>query len=107
MEASRKMRCSDVIDSSVRFSALEPSGRPLGHQQATDMPVRKRLTSNVSKGGWAHERECRNGSLEPHSGRPARPSSIVVARFARIAGRPRMPRLELFLFRDHDRVTGK
>ena len=38
---------------------------PLGHQQATDMPVRKRLTSNVSKGGWAHERECRNGSLEP------------------------------------------
>jgi len=46
-------------------------------------------------------------ALEPHSGRPARPSSIVVARFARIAGRPRMPRLELFLFRDHDRVTGK
>ena len=106
MEASRKTRYSDVIDSSVRFSALEPSGRR-SDQQATDMPVRKRLTSNVSKGGWAHERECRNGSLEPHSGRPARPSSIVVARFARIAGRPRMPRLELFLFRDHDRVTGK
>jgi len=36
-----------------------------------------------------------------------RPSSIVVARFARIAGRPRMPRLELFLFRDHDGVTGR